>query len=124
MKATEKQVGGDHYKKYSYQPIEFICDMNLNFIQGNIIKYIARDKGNRKEDLEKIIHYCELAQEFEVTNDHMNDNESKEWRFIRQFKNKVSDNEYSFINRVVIYTLISEWDVVIVFVKTELNKMQ
>jgi len=69
MKATEKQVGGNHYKKYSYQPIEFICDMNLNFIQGNIIKYITRDKGNREEDLQKIVHYCELAQEFDVKSD-------------------------------------------------------
>lgn len=66
MKATDRQVGGNHYKKYRYQPIEFICDMGLNFIQGNIIKYIARNKGNREEDLRKIIHYCELAQEFDV----------------------------------------------------------
>lgn len=60
--ALEVQIGGDHYKKYPYQPIEFACDINLSFIQGNIVKYILRyaDK-NGQEGINKVIHYAELA---------------------------------------------------------------
>ena len=63
-KATEKQIGGNHYTNFKIQPIEFISKNNLSFIQGCIIKYICRfDKKNGVEDLDKIIHYCELQKE-------------------------------------------------------------
>lgn len=60
-RATERQVGGNHYKKFKIQPIEFIMANKLNFIQGCIIKYICRfESKNGVEDLEKIKHYCDL----------------------------------------------------------------
>ena len=60
-RATERQVGGNHYKKFKIQPIEFIVANKLNFIQGCIIKYICRfESKNGVEDLEKIKHYCDL----------------------------------------------------------------
>ena len=63
-KATDKQIGGKHYQSYSIQPIEFIVANKLNFIQGCIIKYICRfESKNGVEDLDKIIHYCELQKE-------------------------------------------------------------
>ena len=64
-RATDKQIGGKHYKSYSIQPIEFIVANKLDFIQGNIIKYALRDKDgeNPNEKWNKIIHYCELAKE-------------------------------------------------------------
>ena len=63
-KATDKQIGGSHYTRFKIQPIEFISKNNLSFIQGCIIKYICRfDKKNGIEDLDKIIHYCELQKE-------------------------------------------------------------
>jgi|TARA_S200002703_G_scaffold132435_1_gene120241 hypothetical protein len=64
-RATDKQIGGTHYKSYSIQPIEFIVANKLDFIQGNIIKYALRDKDgeNPDEKWNKIIHYCELAKE-------------------------------------------------------------
>lgn len=64
MKALKKQVAGSHYNKMEIQPIEFIVKNNLDFIQGNIIKYTCRykDKGG-DVDLDKIIHYAELAKE-------------------------------------------------------------
>ena len=59
--ATDKQIGGNHYKSYSIQPIEFIVANKLSFIQGCIIKYICRfENKNGIEDLEKIKHYCDL----------------------------------------------------------------
>lgn len=58
---TEKQEGGDHYKGYAIEPYHFIQKNNLNFFQGNVIKYVVRyKKKNGIEDLKKVIHYCEL----------------------------------------------------------------
>jgi hypothetical protein len=67
LKATDKQIGGKHYKKYKIQPIEFIVANKLDFIQGNIIKYALRKKDGEHPDEKwnKIIHYCELAKELQ-----------------------------------------------------------
>ena len=55
------QVGGSHYKSFHIQPYEFISKNNLSFFQGNVVKYVCRYlTKNGIEDLEKIIHYCEL----------------------------------------------------------------
>ena len=63
-RATDKQIGGSHYKS-KIQPIELIVSHNLDFIDGNIVKYAVRNKKgeNLKEKYDKIIHYCELAKE-------------------------------------------------------------
>ena len=63
-KATDKQIGGNHYKG-KIQPIELIVSHNLDFIDGNIVNYAVRNKKgeNLKEKYDKIIHYCELAKE-------------------------------------------------------------
>ena len=64
LKATQRQIGGKHYKDFKIQPIEFITKNKLSFIQGNIIKYVCRfDKKNGNEDIDKAIHYCELLKE-------------------------------------------------------------
>tara|TARA_A100001515_G_scaffold46767_1_gene36837 strand:- start:1205 stop:1453 length:249 start_codon:yes stop_codon:yes gene_type:complete len=57
----DKQIGGNHYQHYHIQPYEFISKNELTFFQGNVIKYVMRYpyKGGI-QDLEKIIHYCEL----------------------------------------------------------------
>jgi hypothetical protein len=61
MKALKKQIGGNHYKKYKIQPIEFILKNNIGFCEANIIKYVLRfkEKGG-VQDLEKAKHYIEL----------------------------------------------------------------
>ena len=57
----DKQIGGSHYKFYKIQPYEFISKKNLSFFQGNVVKYVCRYQNkNGIEDLEKIIHYCQL----------------------------------------------------------------
>tara|TARA_R100000656_G_C3937599_1_gene126074 strand:+ start:496 stop:804 length:309 start_codon:yes stop_codon:yes gene_type:complete len=62
--ATEKQVGGDHYKDFLIQPVVFIQENELDFCEGNIIKYICRHKfKNGAEDIRKVIHYAELLLE-------------------------------------------------------------
>ena len=64
MNAFKKQVGGNHYKEHKIQPYEFIQANSLDYLQGVVIKYIVRYKDkNGIEDLDKIIHYCELEKE-------------------------------------------------------------
>ena len=57
----DKQEGGNHYKDCKIQPIEYITANNLDFMQGNIVKYATRHKDkNGAEDIKKIKHYCDL----------------------------------------------------------------
>ena len=57
----DKQIGGSHYKDFYIQPYEFISKNDLSFFQGNVVKYVCRYlHKNKVEDLEKIIHYCQL----------------------------------------------------------------
>ena len=66
MKAIDKQIGGNHYKKYPVQPVEYAMANNLNYCQANAVKYVTRykDKGG-VEDLRKAIHNIELLIELE-----------------------------------------------------------
>jgi len=63
--ATDRQVGGDHYKTCKIQPVDYIVENNLTFLEGNVVKYITRHrrKGEGANDIEKVIHYCELILE-------------------------------------------------------------
>jgi hypothetical protein len=59
-----KQVGGNHYKNFIIQPVEFIVKNDIDYLEGNIIKYVCRHKQkNGIEDLNKAIHYLELAKD-------------------------------------------------------------
>jgi hypothetical protein len=63
----ERQVGGDHYRHFEIQPVEFITRNKLSFLQGCIIKRICRyDRpgGKGLEDLNKVIHEVELLIQF------------------------------------------------------------
>lgn len=60
----KQQVGGDHYKSMTIQPVEFILANGLGFCEGNAIKYLCRyrQKGG-VQDLEKAKHYVDLLIE-------------------------------------------------------------
>ena len=63
------QIGGNHYKGLAYQPVQFSVDMRLNFIQGNIVKYVSRYKNkNGNEDLKRVMHYALLGVELNPEN--------------------------------------------------------
>lgn len=65
MSALTKQEGGSHYAT-AIQPIEYIHANKLDYLQGNVVKYITRHKSkNGAEDIRKAIHYCELLLELE-----------------------------------------------------------
>ena len=64
----KKQVGGTHYQSMTIQPSEFINKNNLPFAEGNAIKYLCRHKQKgQKQDLEKAIHYCQMAIDRDYT---------------------------------------------------------
>lgn len=59
--ALGKQVGGDHYKSFAIQPVEYIHGNGLDYLAGNVVKYVSRHKAkNGAADIRKAIHYCEL----------------------------------------------------------------
>ena len=45
MNELKKQVAGDHYVKLAIQPVQYITENNLTYLQGNVIKYITRFKS-------------------------------------------------------------------------------
>ena len=62
VRATKKQIGGDHYKT-GIQPLEYAYANNLTPNLTNVVKYVTRKKNNRVQDLRKAIHYIELELE-------------------------------------------------------------
>lgn len=58
---TVEQEKDVHYHKCKIEPIEYILANNLDFCEGNIVKYITRykDKGKPLDDLRKIKVYVD-----------------------------------------------------------------
>lgn len=71
METTDKsaldiQVGGNHYKGFAIQPVEFIHKNNIPYIEGCAIKYLCRwREKNGIQDLKKARHYIDMLIEFE-----------------------------------------------------------
>ena len=66
MKATDKQIAGNHYKELTIQPVEFCQKNELNYCESAIIKYVCRHRNkNGAEDIQKVIRYAELLLELE-----------------------------------------------------------
>lgn len=62
MSALDTQIAGAHYKALPIQPIEFIMANQLGFAEGNVIKYLLRDKDGL-QDLLKARHYIQFIEE-------------------------------------------------------------
>ncbi len=64
MSALNTQIGGNHYKCFTFQPAELFAKTRCTAFQANIWKYISRYKfKNGAEDIEKCMHYANLALE-------------------------------------------------------------
>ena len=63
--AAASQVGGSYYHGRGIQPWDIIEAWDLDFWEGNAIKYILRRKPGtpRTLDLQKAIHYLEKCLE-------------------------------------------------------------
>jgi phage pi2 protein 07 len=66
-KALDVQVGGNHYKDCKIQPVEYIYSNKLDFLEGNVVKYITRHrtKGDGEADIRKVIHYAQMILQME-----------------------------------------------------------
>ena len=74
----KKQIGGSHYQSMEIQPSEFINKNNLPFAEGNAIKYLCRHKQKgQKQDLEKAIHYCQMAIDRDYPKDFLEEAEKE-----------------------------------------------
>ena len=63
------QEGGDHYKKYKIQPIEFCHANNIPSLESSIIKYVVRHRDkNGLEDLNKAKHTIDILIKLEYNN--------------------------------------------------------
>ena len=61
-----KLTNPDHYSYFGIEPLDFIIKNNLDFLQGNIIKYVTRFPfKNGVEDLIKARRYLDLLIERE-----------------------------------------------------------
>jgi hypothetical protein len=62
----DTQVGGNHYKRFKIQPIEFCQKNKLPYCESNVIKYVCRHSfKNGREDLEKAKHCIDLLIQME-----------------------------------------------------------
>lgn len=71
MSALTKQVDGDHYKKYTLQPIEFFMRTQINTGLSYAIKYLTRvgvEKDSNGIGLQKALHCLEIYSEFVLKN--------------------------------------------------------
>ena len=69
IKAKDKQVAGTHYQKSAMQPWDIISEWELDFWEGNVLKYLLRWKyKDGVQDLKKALHYLEYLIEREEQN--------------------------------------------------------
>jgi len=65
--ASDRQVGGTHYKDFEIQPGYFTTKNGLSFYEGCVIKRVCRHSrgGKGAEDIRKAIHELELILEYQ-----------------------------------------------------------
>ena len=66
MSAFDSQVGGEHYREMTIQPVRFIQENKLTFLEGCVVKRVCRHRRkNGAEDIRKAIHELNLILEME-----------------------------------------------------------
>lgn len=105
MSSLDKQVGGNHYKGLTYQPVAFATDTKMNFIQGSIVKYVSRFKNkNGREDLDKAKHFAKLGTTL-TPNNFVKRADAVEFAKDYCAKNNFSKE----VENVVYSTLVQDW---------------
>lgn len=114
---NSSQVGGNHYDKMEIEPVELMVKLKLNWFQGEVLKYISRDK-NGIEDLHKAIQVCYIAKTMGVVNDLdvscLTALELiKEYcdQFMRLDYDKFTIVQYMMLLEIVTAIAVSNWDV-------------
>ena len=58
VRILKDNINPKHYKQGKIEVIDFILDQKMNYLEGNIIKYLSRYKHkNGIEDLKKALWY-------------------------------------------------------------------
>lgn len=67
-------MSSKHYKHMKLDVAEF-CEINsINFLEGNVIKYVCRhEQKNGKDDILKAMHYLELILKYKYDDIGEND---------------------------------------------------
>ncbi len=71
LNETDLITNPPHYTNGSIEPIDFITSNNMNFLEGNVVKYLTRYpyKGSSVADLHKCRFYLnKLIAEIETEN--------------------------------------------------------
>ena len=66
MSALDKQVGGNHYRNGTIQPVQYIEANKLQYLEAAVVKRVTRHNqkgGKGRQDIEKAIHELELLLE-------------------------------------------------------------
>lgn len=119
---NSRQVGGTHYEDIgSIEPVHVMVEYNLNWFQGEVLKYVSRRK-NGVIDLDKAIHICEMADVLNVTNPTSIDKLSREphllVKYSLQFTSRFNDHsEESTFYSTLLSIIQSDWNDVIMLIK-------
>lgn len=124
-----QEVGGNHYEKFRIEPVNIMVNYNLNWFQGEALKYISRyqDKGGIG-DLEKAIHVMEMANELQpfkanndITNFHLDYN--AQFEGIHNQQDPTGKLHLAFEQAV--YTIIlGNYDGAIKFIKNMIRRIK
>lgn len=61
MSDSSNQIGGTHYQELSISPVEYIRANNLDFFEGNVIKYVTRHRRkDGAKDILKAVDYLRM----------------------------------------------------------------
>lgn len=107
--AFSEQIGGSHYKDMPFQPIRLISMLDLDFCQGNVVKYVSRYKlKDGVRDLEKAKHYCQMAMEMEKSSPRLSMTILQAVFIAEGF---VTSNRLSkWVADVIVYVYRRKWD--------------
>ena len=66
IEGEQKQTNPDHYSELAIEPLDYIIANKMDFLEGNIIKYVTRYKNkNGVDDLIKARKYLDKLIERE-----------------------------------------------------------
>jgi len=113
---SETQVGGNHYKKFEYQPVHFLMDINCNTALGYAIKYISRYPNKNPDDLDKAVHCLKLYEEWVIKKyddeDYVVEQAILDFlkihKFTSQFEPKVSSAIQNILSLSSVLTFVDE----------------
>lgn len=125
-KNNQSEVAGSHYEKLNVEPVILFREFNLNWFQGEIIKYVSRFKNkNGLQDLNKASHITQMAIDLEIKGISYSQDLTEEGKvliveYTSQFENlfritndgKLNKRYYIKLVDIIYFTIRGEWETV------------